>query len=118
MADVNDILGGSDEFTDEQLMNFLNGNLSGEALQHIEEQIKEDAFVKDAVDGLQQFSSNKKLDEYVKGLNKNLQQQLSIKKQRSAKRKLSYASWIVIATVLILLLCVLAYVVVTFVKNS
>jgi len=98
-------------------MNYLKGNLSGEALQNIEKQMEDDAFVKDAVDGLQQFSSDKKLDKYVNNLNKDLQRKLSIKKQRKEKRRLSSMSWIIIITVVILLLCVLAYAVITFVIN-
>ena len=116
MADGNDILFGN-EFTDEQLLSYLKGNLSGEELQHLEAQIKDDAFVKDAVDGLQQFSSNSKLNHYVKKLNQNLQQQLATKKQRKWKRRLENPSWIIMATVIILLLCVLAYVIITFVRN-
>lgn len=116
MADANHI--NNDELSEEQLMNYLQGNLSEEQAQQVEKQIGDDAFVKDALDGLQQFSSNKKLDDYVRNLNQNLQQQLAIKKERKWKRRLNQPSWILLATVLILLLCVLAYVVVEFVKNN
>lgn len=115
MADANNILPNNDA-PDEQMMNYLQGNLSDEEMQKVQKQIGDDAFVKDALDGLQQFSSNKKLNEYVASLNQNLQQQLAIKKQKQEKRKLIHPSWIVMATVLILLLCVLAYVVIMFVK--
>lgn len=117
MADANDILSNNEDFTDEQLLSYLKGNLSSEDLQHLEEQIQDDAFMKDAVAGLQQFSSDKKLDQYVKKLNQNLQQQLSIKKQRKWKRRLESPSWNIIATVIILVLCVLAYAVVMFIRN-
>ena len=117
MADSNNIVLNNDELN-EQLMNYLNGNLSDEEAQTIEKQMGDDAFVKDALDGLQQFSSNKKLDEYVRTLNQNLQQQLAIKKEKRWKRKLDHPSWILLATVIILLLCVLAYVVIEFVKNN
>ncbi len=117
MADRNDILPNNDELN-EQLMNYVNGNLSDEEAQTLEKQLSDDAFVKDALDGLQQFSSGKKLDDYVRTLNQNLQQQLADKKEKRGKRWLQHPSWIVMATVLILLLCVLAYVVVMFVRNS
>ena len=115
MDEANNILSG-EEF-DEQLMNYLAGNLSGEALQAVEKQLEDDAFVKDAIEGLQRFSSNKKLDDYVRNLNQNLQQQLAAKKQKRWSRNLSHSSWIMLATVIILLLCVMAYVVIMFVKN-
>ncbi len=119
MANINDILSTNhnDEFTDEQLLNYLSGKLTGEDLQHLEEHIKDDAFMKDAVDGLQQFSSDAKLDQYVKNLNKNLQQQLATKKQRKWKRRLENPSWITMATIIILVLCVLAYAVIMFIRN-
>ncbi len=116
MDDTNNILPNNDEL-DEQLMNYLQGNLSDAERKNVQKQMGDDAFVKDALDGLQQFSSNKKLHEYVRSLNQNLQQQLAVKKQKEAKRKLIHPSWIVMATVLILLLCVLAYVVIMFVRN-
>ena len=116
MADANNILPNNDAL-DEQMMNYIQGNLSDEEMQLVQKQIDDDAFVKDALDGLQQFSSNKKLTEYVASLNHNLQQQLVAKKQKQEKRKLIHPSWIVMTTVLILLLCVLAYVVIMFVKS-
>ncbi len=118
MADVNDILpGGNGELSDEQLMNFLKGKLSADDLEKITKQMEDDAFVKDAIDGLQQFSSDKKLDNYVRTLNQNLQKQLTLKKQRKEKRKLSNTSWVIIVTTIFLLLCILAYVVIMFVAN-
>ena len=116
MDDTNNILPNQDAL-DEQLMNYLKENLSDDEWKNVQKQMGDDAFVKDALDGLQQFSSNKKLHEYVHSLNQNLQQQLATKKQKEAKRKQIHPSWIVMATVIILLLCVLAYVVVMFVRN-
>ena len=116
MDDTNNILPNNDA-PDEQLMNYLQGNLSDAERKIVQKQIGDDAFVNDALDGLQQFSSNKKLHEYVHSLNQNLQQQLTSKKQKEAKRKQIHPSWIVMATVIILLLCVLGYVVVMFVRN-
>ncbi len=116
MDDINNILSSGEEL-DEQLMNYLEGNLSGDEQQKIEQQIAGDEFVKEAIEGLQQFSSNTKLDQYVRNLNQNLQQQLAIKKKNKWKRSLSHPSWIVMATILILVLCVLAYFVIMFVKN-
>ena len=116
MADVNDIL-SNNEVPGDLLISYLEGKLHGEELEQIEKQLKDDAFVKDAMEGLQQFSSNKKLDQYVRTLNQNLRQQLTEKKKKRWQRKLSNPSWILMATVIILVLCVLAYVVVVFVEK-
>ena len=116
MADANDIL-LNNEMPEEQLMNYLEGKLSGEELEQMEKRIEDDAFVKDALEGLQQFSSNKKLDQYVRTLNQNLHQQLTAKKQKRWQRRLSSPAWLMMATIIILVLCMLAYVVVAFVEK-
>lgn len=117
MRDVNDILSNNEELNDEQLMNYLNGNLSGSDLHDVEKQMADDAFVNDAVEGLQQFSSGKKLDEYVQQLNTQLQKQIAAPKERKEKRRLKDLPWIIQAVVIILLLCLMAYVVIIFVRS-
>lgn len=116
MADVNDIL-SNNEVPGELLISYLEGKLHGEELAQMEKQLKDDAFVKDALEGLQQFSSNKKLDQYVRTLNQNLHRQLTEKKQKRWQRRLTNPSWILMATVIILVLCVMCYVVVKFVES-
>src|SRR3954463_478245 len=69
-------------------------------------------FINDAVEGLQEFSSRQKLDKYVKHLNKDLHQYLVGKKEIKEKRKIRDLSWIIVAVIIILLLCMLAYIVV------
>jgi len=60
MPDVNDdILNSEEELSDEQLLNYLRGYLSHEDAHDIEEQMIDDSFVNDAIEGLQQFSSTK-----------------------------------------------------------
>jgi len=118
MADVNDdILNSEEELSDEQLMNYLKGYLSREDAHDIEEKMIEDSFVNDAIEGLQQFSSNKKLDDYVRQLNQHLQQQTAAQKHRKTKRRLKDLPWIIQALIIILLLCMLAYIVIMFVRE-
>jgi hypothetical protein len=118
MPDVNDdILHSEEELSDEQLMNYLKGYLSREDAHDVEEQMIDDSFVNDAIEGLQQFSSNKKLDDYVRQLNHHLHEQINVQKERNEKRRLKDIPWIVQAIVIVLLLCMLAYVVVMFVRE-
>lgn len=116
MADANHILSGTDA-TDEQLLSYLEGKLQGEELAQMEKQMQDDAFVADAIEGLQQFSSNKKLDQYVRTLNQNLHQQLANRKKKRWQRRLESPAWLTTAVVIILLLCLLGYVVVKFVES-
>jgi len=118
MPDVNDdILNSEEELSDEQLMNYLKGYLSHEDAHDIEEKMVDDSFINDAIEGLQQFSSNKKLDDYVRQLNRHLQEQTSAQKYRNYKRRLKDLPWIIQALIIVLLLCMLAYVVIMFVRE-
>ncbi|HXL55613.1 MAG TPA: hypothetical protein VN958_05105, partial [Chitinophagaceae bacterium] len=45
-------------------------------------------------------------------LNKNLHQHLIAKKERKEKRKIENLSWIIVAVIVILLMCILAYIVI------
>src|SRR5690349_19115628 len=117
MPDTNDdILNSEEELSDEQLMNYLKGILLREDAHDIEEKMIDDSFINDAIEGLQQFSSNKKLDDYVRQLNHHLHQQIYAQKQRNYKRRLKDIPWIIQALVIMLLLCMLAYVVIMFVR--
>lgn len=117
MSDVHNILFDGEELSDEQLINYLKGNLSDEELHNVEKQMADSSFVNDAVEGLQNFSSDKKLDAYVKQLNDNLHQQLTNKKQLKEQRNFKDLQWYVLAVVLILILCLLSYVIVMMVKR-
>lgn len=112
MEDLSNILQDDDELNEEELRKYLSGNLDNEELHAVEKQMAGSYFVNDAVEGLQSFSSQKKLNEYVSQLNKSLNQQLDIKKQRKEKRKITDMPWIIVAVITILLLCVLAFVVI------
>ena len=112
MEDLGNILLNDDELNEEQLKQYLSGDISGEGLHAIEKKMADSDFVNDAVEGLQAFSSSKNLDAYVNSLNKNLHQQLESKKQRKEKRKIRNESWIIIALITILLLCIVAFIVI------
>ena len=118
MEDLGNILLNDDELNEEQLKQYLSGNISVDALHNIEKQMADSEFVNDAVEGLQAFSSSKNLDEYVTQLNKNLHQQLESKKQRKEKRKIRNESWIIIAVITILLLCVVAFIVIKMQRDK
>ena len=117
MPDVNDnILNSEEELSDEQLMNYLKGILSHEDAHDIEEKMIDDSFINDAIEGLQQFSSDKKLDDYVLHLNHHLHEQITAQKQRNEKRRLKDIPWIIQILIIVLLLCMLAYGVIMFVR--
>jgi hypothetical protein len=112
MEDLTNIWTIDDELNEEQLLNYLQGNTSADEAHLVEKQMADDAFVNDAIEGLQAIKSPKKLDEYVSQLNKKLQQQLDAKKQKKEKREIKHMGWIILAVIIILVLCVLGYVVI------
>ncbi len=108
MADVNNIL-HDDELKDEQLMNYLQGNLSDEERHDIEAQMLEDDFTNDAVEGLETVTNKAQLPTYVEQLNRQLQKNITTNKKRKAKRQLKDNPWIIIAICIVLVICVLGY---------
>ncbi len=118
MSDIQNIILNDDEMNEEQLMNYLKGNLSNEELHNVEKQMANSEFVSDAIEGLQTFSSNSKLDKYVHQLNQSLHQHLINKKQQKEKRKIKDFSWIILSVIIILLLCLLGYVVISLQKKK
>ena len=119
MADTNNILRQDTEFTEEQLMEYLNNNLSNDEQHAIEMQMVESAFLADAVEGLQEFDNKKDISNYTKELNKQLLKYTTKKKVRKNKRKFKQQDWVIIAVIIIMMLCLLGYFVVNeFEKNN
>jgi hypothetical protein len=112
MEDITNILQDDDNISEEELKKYLSGNISEEEKHAIEKKMADSDFVNDAVEGLQRFTSKQKLDEYVNHLNEGLHQYIAGKKEIKEKRKIKDLSWIIIAVIIILLLCILAYIVI------
>lgn len=111
--DLLNILGNSNKDIDnQQLMDYLSGKLSGEALHEVERSMAENEFFNDAVEGLQQMDNKKKLQAYVDELNASMQKTLEKKKRRRLKRRLKEEPWGIIAVILIITLCIIAYLVI------
>jgi len=114
MSDLLNILSNSNKDIDNQkLMDYLAGKLSAQEKHEFEKQMAESAMVNDAVEGLQQFRDQKKLDTYVEQLHKQLHQHLHQKKRRRTQWfEWKQDQWILIAVIVVLLLIVIAYVVI------
>jgi ferric-dicitrate binding protein FerR (iron transport regulator) len=112
MADLKDILSEQEEHAnEEELMKYLDGNLSEDEKYAFETKTSNSDFVNDAVEGLNQFKSKEKLNDYVEQLNKNLHKQLDSRKKRKEQRRIKDNAWIWLAIVLILGLIIIAFVI-------
>ena len=114
MSDLLNILSNSNKDIDNQkLMDYLSGKLSAKEKHELEKQMADNEMVNDAVEGLQQFKDQKKLDVYVDQLQKELNSYIAKKKERRKNWFApQYEQWIYISIVLVLFLIVVAYVVI------
>ncbi len=112
MEDLTNIWNADDEINEEQLLNYIKGKSPEDEQYAVEKQMTESDFVNEAIEGLQQFESAGKLDEYVYQLNKKLHRHLVSHKEQKEKRKIKYLSWVIATVIIILLLCVLGYIVI------
>ena len=118
MPDLKDILNEEENPKNDNLLKYIQGDLSKDELYEVEKQIASSDFTSDAMDGLQQIRNKRSIDDYVDELNRQLQKQVSVKKQRKEKRKLKDNQWIVIAVVVVLGLCVLGYAVIRYYEKN
>jgi anti-sigma factor RsiW len=108
--DLLNILANSNKDIDnQQLMDYLSGNLSGEPLHEVERSMADNAFLNDAVEGLQQMGNRKNLQAYVDELNAALQKNMAKKKRRRLKRRLKDDPWTYLTLGVVIALCILAY---------
>ncbi|ANI88315.1 hypothetical protein A9P82_02730 [Arachidicoccus ginsenosidimutans] len=93
-----------------KLKDYLRDNLS-ETLAKKLEDAESDDFLKDAMDGLESFSSTNKIDKSVAQLHKTLHQSID-DKRKSKPLRFAQIAWYVLAVVIIILLVSLAFAVI------
>lgn len=102
----------------EELLQYLNRQLDEETNHSFEEQMINDPFMDDAVEGLQELKNNKDLTNLATELNLKLKKQLQIKKQKKDKRKFKLQPVTYIALITLLLLILIAFVVIRKYLNT
>jgi ferric-dicitrate binding protein FerR (iron transport regulator) len=91
------------------LQQYLTGDRKGEDANAFEQMMEEDAFVEDAVEGLENLPDNVNSNDVVAQLNRELYLQMHERKERRPRRPLMEMRWTLIAVVAILLICILMY---------
>ncbi len=110
--DLKNILSNSNKDIDnQQLMDYLSNQLSEAQNHEIEKNMADDAFMNDAVEGLQQLENKEKLANYTEQLNNSLKKQLAKNKGRRDKRKWKEEPFTYYAIILVILLIVIGYLV-------
>ncbi|MEO5890635.1 MAG: hypothetical protein ABIQ31_10300 [Ferruginibacter sp.] len=109
--DLKNILSNSNKDIDnQQLMDYLSNQLSKEDSHAIEENMADDEFMNDAVEGLQKIDNKKDMQAYVEQLNNDLHKQIAKNKNRKEKRKLKGQANLYLTIVIILILLVVSFV--------
>jgi hypothetical protein len=108
--DLLNILSGENKDIDNQkLVEYLSGKLAAEEKHSVEQQMADNDFMNDAIEGLQRIKDKKDIQPYVEQLNKKLQQLLEKNKQRRQKRRIREYPWIYFTIILILVICIIGY---------
>lgn len=110
--DLKDILANSNKDIDnQQLMAYLRNQLSKADHHSIEKNMADDAFINDAVEGLQKMESTKNMQAYVEQLNDDLHKQIAKNKTRKDKRRLKDPTSTYLTIIIVLILMVISFLV-------
>lgn len=94
---------------EEDLLRYLDQTLDADKRFDLEEQLLENGFENDAIEGLQQLSNTTIVKNYTNELNARLDQLTHINKRKRKLKNIPSQQWGLIAVVVILLLCLLGY---------
>jgi hypothetical protein len=117
MSDLLKILQAEEELSEEQLIRYLSGEATDEERFIIENIMAESSFVNDAIEGLQNFADPSQLAKYTAELNRQLKKQTDKRVKKKLKRKITNPSWITIAILSIIILCVIGYLLIHFLNS-
>lgn len=111
--DLKDILSGSNKDIDNQkLMDYLSGHLSAPDRHEVENNMADDAFLNDAVEGLQKMTNKKDMQGYVDQLNNDLQKQTLKNLKRKDKRRWKDQPYTYFTIIIVLILLVFCFIVI------
>ena len=110
MKDLHKIVKSNKKVVDEeQLIEFVKHNLSIEAHKKVENNIEDDPFLMDAVEGLNEVSNKEQINQSIIELNQHLSKLVQNKSKRKQKRRLPTNQWAILAVVVVLFLSVITY---------
>ncbi len=112
MSDLQNILSKAPDSTQELLKKYLEGTATPEERFVIENQMADEAFMNDAVEGLLDFKNQQLIQDFVKDINTQIQKQTSKKKRRRLKNRFEDQNWTIISILIILILSTLGYLVI------
>ena len=113
-----DILKDQADISEQELMQYLQGNLTPEERHEIEKRLAASDMLADAEEGLSQLKNKENVQTVVSDLNKQLYNQLRKRRHKSKYPVIPNQSLLIITTFLILVLIVIAFVVIYKMQNG
>lgn len=105
------------EVDQETLLLYLQGKLSAAQQHELEKGLMDDPFESEAMEGLQQFSDQKKLKLLVEQLNSDLKKKTETKKKRRRRLDLHIDPWVIATIIIVILLVVIGFVMIYRLKT-
>ena len=113
MKELNDILhNDKGKLTEEKLNAYLEGRLSVQEQHEVEQWLADEGMEADAIEGLKNITTNESTA-ITQRINRSLQQELH-KKSRRRSKVIKDNNWAWVAVIIVLLLCIAAYLVMHF----
>jgi hypothetical protein len=103
---------------DKELLQYLNNELSNEESHLLENEMLQDAFTADAVEGLQAFTSSEQIDAYTHLLQEQIKQQTQRTKNRRSLKGIASQKWAITAIVLLLITVCAAYFILQMLRSK
>lgn len=96
--------------SEEEILKYLQDNLSHDETHAIEMQMMQSSFINDAVEGLQAFHKKESIQKFTTDLNKIIEKETNKKaKRKKYYEKLMQQNWLQLIVVIVILLCLIAF---------
>ena len=107
---------GNTNINERQVMDYLTNRLPKSGEYELEKSMADDAFLNDAIEGLEQMKSEPAIQHTVKQLNQGLHRQIHRNGQRREKRRWKDQSALYLAIILLILLLLTAVFVILIIR--
>jgi hypothetical protein len=114
MNNWKDIFKKNTEISNEELLKYLDNDISEDEMHTIEQKMSASDFENDALEGLSQFKSKEKIISTTDIINQQLKKQIAKSNKRKKKRKIEDQQWLIAAILIILLFSIAGYFLIHF----
>ncbi|MBA4257673.1 MAG: hypothetical protein C0446_00800 [Chitinophaga sp.] len=114
MNNWKDIFKKNTEISNEELLKYLDNDISEDEMHTIEQKMSASDFENDALEGLAQFKSREKIISTTDIINQQLKKQIAKSNKRKKKRKIEDQQWLIAAILIILLFSIAGYFLIHF----